>query len=871
MNGKVLMRSEKAIYDQFFDIAGFFLRGLQGASTASLVSELAASIGQTLNKAVMILWQPAARGADAGSEGATWSVGSVRALEQPEIREVIEKTKTRFSHRENLHDIDLVIESAENNEWMGLIIARASLGPGRKIVELRRRLWILLAAPRGHTFLGHSLTWTLLYRMVVGYLDERRLSKELSLSAKIERLPFESAAPLETLGLAVEVLKPKSEEVDLQPAGKLLLAGLVQRFLSSAMDDSSAGVAEPGNDLAFIRDQLKLRDDATEESLLFASIEQWFIPGPKPPGLTKPPVSQSHLLALFWISRWTWFLRQSLPAEQGAAAWGGWLSEAVTDTSHLLKGWSVKPLPGKNTWSPGALAARYVSLWLRLWFCHGLLRQELEPIGADRPALSPTQRKRFRHDLAYVLRETLRAFVSDRSKDYRARPERLARALRTLIEYHAEQVAALPAAVDVRGRLEAMSRSFPAGGPELSARHLQHIFDVYITGQFFGSLKIGVAKEGRDLRSELAGGNGGGQLGGSELTRAFSLAALFHTMGDLLFPWWSRHAEKLGNPERGLREHLRQIADTLAGAAGDFAGRCLDDLKEGAYFDAGEQKAIEEWLDDKKRLAAEADAALLGAWYVHRAALGVKLPPEVRRQAVRAVLLNHMVTLPIDLKKDPVAALLTLCDELFAWDPRPLLDRSLGAGRWFLGSTTSSIAERFATLEVTDLEFKLQQQGKGKKAIMGFEARLKKRPPCLLPGFTLQATMREDPRAAVELWVGLRMSLGRLTLSRDPVAGNEKWIQVKTPVPISLEACGLSVRSLLEAVAQKAEPGLRTSLEAWFREGQTAEESQASGESETLILKLQTNPFCREEPTLLLEEFERLVQIVVQEHRAIRR
>ncbi len=374
----------------------------------------------------------------------------------------------------------------------------------------------------------------------------------------------------------------------------------------------------------------------------------------------------------------------------------------------------------------------------------------------------------------------------------------------------------------------------------------------------------------QEIRARLAGGHTGGALAANGFTRAFNLAALLHNVGRLLFPWWSRQAEELGNPDRGLREPLRQIGLTLTQAASEFAERCRRELLEGGYFDTFEQKAIGEWLEDKKQTASEADSALLGAWYVHRVASGTDLDSEVRRQAVRAVLLARVVTLRINLEADPVAALLVVCDELFAWNPRPVAARGLEAWRWLHERQASSLTTRFESIELPELHFRIDRiEEEGRPPFETLVGVLDE-PLHLLPSFAIEVA---DPDEVLEgnvpgVWLGLQQNLGRIKVSSSPSRQMEPWIKVRSRVPRQLAGCGLTCRTLLEEVAHRASSKLRTSLEAWLKKWEPLPRNDYE-ECWIKTLEDQEKPFTREEPTPWIEELERLTREVILNHQAV--
>lgn len=895
--------NERTIDKLLFDISGQFLRQLVADKNRgrTLVRQLAFAIGRTLDMNTCVLWRPQSEGS--GQVGARWSVEegedatdlsaqAIKGIIQP-FRKILVRTRMMVYE-------DLAFQQPRIGNVELLLIAAWNAG-ALKAAESPYQLWVFLESEKESFVLNHLLGWSILYRLLFGYIEERDLRQsaeretlrakqavlEVQRAAKIERLSLaadrfqdvlQSATPLLSQGIDT----PVEIAQDALRADRNLLEALILRLLDSSWDEAAPGKA-PELLAALKKLDSRLPQHDPKIRPLSRILRCWLEPHADLPPFEDSPRDRASAdrIARDWIARWIWYRRHSQEAEANGS-WERWLPHAVTDLSHLLKRWSIRrqdqeELP-EGAWQPGPMGARFISLWLRLWFCQDLLRRELSGEGFLKRPLSQSQRRRYRKDLACVVLETLLALILGHRRDYRSRPDRVATALRTLVEHHAMGVAQFPADVDVRDLLENIRRAHPLGGREFSTGYLHHVFEVYITGQFLSTLLVQPATGEQtttngslqELRARLAGGHTGRALAANGFTRAFNLAALLHNVGRLLFPWWSRQAEKLGNPDRGLREPLRQIGITLAHAASEFAEHCRRELMEGGYFEVFEQKAIGEWLEDKKHTASEADSALLGAWYVHRVASGTDLANEVRRQAVRAVLLARVVTLKINLEADPVAALLVVCDELFAWNPRPVAARAMEAWRWLHERQASSLTTRFESIDLPELHFRIDRIKESGRPPYETLVGILDEPPYLLPSFAIEVA---DPDEVLDgnvygVWLGLQQNLGRIEVNSSPATQTEPWIKVRSRVPRQLDGCGLTCRVLLEEVAHRASSKLRTSLEAWLKEWEPRRENDYE-ECWIKTLKAQEKPFAREEPTAWIEELERLTKDVILNHQAV--
>lgn len=536
--------------------------------------------------------------------------------------------------------------------------------------------------------------------------------------------------------------------------------------------------------------------------------------------------------------------------------WQRATSRTRTELANLLQRWSrdrsnesEKFQPSPGPWKMGLMRAHHVPHWLRLWFCQEILEHAATP----KVEMSEVQGRRFQESLAYVVREGLRFFVFGRRADYRTQSEALAQALRTLVEYHAVQIVELPAALDVRGLLGVISEAQPVGGREFSAGHLQHIFEVYITGHFLAGLEWKGGSKPRDIISVLIhhGSSEASAPLANAFLQAFSLSALLHDCGRLLFPWWTARVQELARFDRGVGTRLAKVQTMLGDAAAEWLDKCRVELGEPPYLSTEERERLAVWVGERQA-RGEGAAALLGAWYLHRVGLRVNLDSKLRRDAVRAVLFDGIVNEPLKAKADPVGALLVLSDELFAWNPQPGLEvpfvhRLRSEGR---------PPPRFESIELLDLEFRIGKDGRVRGR---FQAASRDKDLPVLPRFRVRLAdpdgRPEDP--VVETWLRLRQSLGRIELGL-----NGSWIEIEAKVPQRLIAGGLTCRRLLSEIADRAPLALRPSLESWI--GSLSPETAPEG-YERLSLHADGKPLHSGELEPYLPELERIEREVILE------
>lgn len=387
------------------------------------------------------------------------------------------------------------------------------------------------------------------------------------------------------------------------------------------------------------------------------------------------PIDEGLRLLPMWTrihERYRAFTSPTPDEEEPIAAAEDWdrVARATTDAMAVL----LDPERARHADRQGQRFS--VRNWLALWFCAELLERER---AAQLEAMT---RGELRAHLAYVLRESLRfACFGGRADDARDAPT-FVHAFTSLIVFHAESVARA-SGYGIRQLLKDIAAS--GGSRATAAEHLQHLFEVYLAGHFLLSLRLAgpadapiPVAQGWTIGQALAAG--GAPVCPTDaavrvIEKAYSLAALFHDAGHVLFSSDVQLAEPLYRDRPAHQRLLRQLLDCLSKAGEDLSRQCLDDLgllqngvrAEAGYFsdDSLVAAQLQRWFDGEPTSRGP-HHALLGAWYLHHVRSG---PADRSHQmAVRAVLLHDVVGLPIDSQRDPVAALLILCNEIFDWD-----------------------------------------------------------------------------------------------------------------------------------------------------------------------------------------------------------
>ncbi len=394
--------------------------------------------------------------------------------------------------------------------------------------------------------------------------------------------------------------------------------------------------------------------------------------GPGPAGA--PPDDAVADAELRLLTGWTWghevarraAARRGRPGDEEELIGQDW--EALRAFSEAWLPWVLRRW-GSAPADPRADEAARVRNWLRLHFAAGLLAED----GSGAPL---AERWRARAALALVLRESLRFKLHGGRPGYLAQPDAFSGALRLLVDRHAREQAGLSRDHDIPGHLALIGDPRHPRGYPFAAGHLQHVLELYIAGHFFGGLELHGAAPREDGQPctlvELLAGRGGVSAGARavrELRATFSLAALYHDLGVTLFPDLRGPVGVLARDDRELAQALDRLDGALEGAGRELVDQASAELVAFGVFDPVDEPRLSEWMDEQ-RAQGQPEHALTGAWALLRAARLVEdLSPEVLRAAARAVLLHGAVHELIDPERDPAAALLVLCDELFDWDP----------------------------------------------------------------------------------------------------------------------------------------------------------------------------------------------------------
>lgn len=486
--------------------------------------------------------------------------------------------------------------------------------------------------------------------------------------------------------------------------------------------------------------------------------------------------------------------------------------------------------------------AGFVRNWARLWFCHVLLRASTSG-NWWQGALLDDEKWRFRRDIAYVVRESIRFTVYGRREDYKFQPAAFADALRTLVEQHCLRVVHLAREYDVRSHLREVGEARGDEGYLFAAGHLQHLLEMYIGGHFLLSLRvaapISLREDDKGLdgwsMAEVLASRAGWKPGAQstlELLQAFSLAALFHDTGMLLFPRYARPSEGLCRADPSLEGALGDTEGTFRGAGTALVRRCMDDLRSADFLDATAEPALARWLDDQL-LTGAPDHGLLGAWYLMRVTRPItSTPTEVVREALRAVLLHSLPTLTVDVERDPVAAFLLLCDELFEWEPftRPGASPETPARSMIaMAADLRPRRSRARNLRLPGLTVRVEPDG-SLSSWLALDPQDYERgwPRCEL---RLHAPERlESPVHCA--WLTIGQNLGRIDRSRH---GWGPRVTLASPVPLRLRAVGLSTFRLLGQVAHSSRHPARVSLERWLFEVGGFESDERGGMERVVV------------------------------------
>lgn len=537
---------------------------------------------------------------------------------------------------------------------------------------------------------------------------------------------------------------------------------------------------------------------------------------------------------LLWslIADWT-FLHQSALChrqfiranEEGAASQKGWYTQAHGTFGRLKDFLNLH----HERW--------YEPSWLRLWFCHHLLSRSMR----DGETWDDWY---FCEHLAYAVRESLRAFRD--SAGYTLIPRFLAESLRTAVEHHAVHILCLPGDPDIRGLLNEIGSPQSSLGSLYVTGHLQHALDVYIVGQFLCDVKIKIEENDEWTVEQILASRSSWKplrLATGEFRRAFSLAALLHDVGRLLLPQWRPLAARWRQVDKAVLKSLANVEGSLVTSLCGLMTECIGELEAEGYCDTARDRAVRLWLEDRVE-RHEVDFPLVSAWFLHRLCQNVQgIQGDTVRQAVRAVLLHQMVTQVVEVDRDPAAALLILCDQIFTWNA---------------SSAAADVRPRFPLFETLELVGLAPEPG-GKDEPLTFRVSRTEpteKDPCeLWPHFIVTLQRPESLEMPVQsVWIGMAQSLGRILPSE-----KHSWaprITLRSPV-VETRSGKHRTYDLLQVALAEQPTALHGALARFIAEVKPF--VKIDGAYEWIEIRPLGRPLYRDDLSLLLPELERLL------------
>jgi hypothetical protein len=306
------------------------------------------------------------------------------------------------------------------------------------------------------------------------------------------------------------------------------------------------------------------------------------------------------------------------------------------------------------------------------------------------------------------------------------------------------------------------------------------------------------------------------------IEKAYSLAALFHDAGHLLFSCEIEPVGRMGR-DSPCRDLLQGPVDSLREAGRRLSAICLEDVGLSGDGPAAGDRRPDYFRGDsqmtealRERFEAECSRegphhALLGAWYLHRSRPSPVDPSHA--MAVRAVLLHDVVGIPIDSGREPVAALLLLCNEIFEWDRTRHPGRSPAAGNLNVMATALTPREpRDRWIAIPALRVRPAARGGAPEVVLelGGEEAL------AWPAVRMMLQRPEPHDGPVfRVWIRKAQSLGRL---QPTGAGWSPRLEIRSSVGMGLHPH--DTRSLLlEAIDSTGGVRGLGGLREWLQEG----------------------------------------------------
>ncbi len=527
-------------------------------------------------------------------------------------------------------------------------------------------------------------------------------------------------------------------------------------------------------------------------------------------GVPGPDLADSNLLALFGLNRWyeaCLVLKEKVANDEWAEQeWLRTVLALLPMVEKILKpGWHGKQARVRGLWP-----------WLNLWMARQLM---LEILRRDPSWTSILEdRWEFRMHLSLVLREGIRQSLFGDEPDFVFDSHRYLESLSHVVAHHAHQVVGIEPKFGLVRLLEQIGQGRHADDYPFAASHQQHALQVYIFGHFLLELTLEAESEdfersGWKIKEALSAPGGSKEKPVADIRRlsqAFSLAAVHHDVGMLLFPRMFFPLADLADHGDRILASLRGVGSSILESGEAMLETCKRDLLGTRRDDGTWGEAMAEGLWDRDHGPAERDLldrltvetkegregqletvapdhSMLGGWYLYQLSAGMQTTDaEVVAQAVRAILFHQAFEYKISVARDPAAALLALCDEVFDWQPSTKRTSLLFAGAFRGGPVGLDVrpeGSRAKEIRLPGVEAKLAEDDSPEG--LRWVLRLTERESS--EGWPRIELGLKDPDVlevpAWQIWLQLAQNLSRLEPPKDDPKGFSPIVRITSKVP----------------------------------------------------------------------------------------
>jgi hypothetical protein len=604
----------------------------------------------------------------------------------------------------------------------------------------------------------------------------------------------------EPLTIASALSLQMLHDVSTAPIHTVPVASLVRLTaqMREAANKSPLRVAH-GQRLQRIADVLDALRPIGDDDAIEPVVRAWLDETPQSPAADdtgEPPPGELGLSLMLWARRAQSMARAlatRTPARADAGKYRALWSELIeTQLRPYLDAFLIRHAPDARA-SMDTAVLRY---WLHLWFCERMLPSAREPDPMEDTLLAE-ELWQTRRAACHLLGEAVRAICFGNDPGYHFRPAMYAAGLRTLVIAHAHAMMRVPRAYGLGALLRDIGEPRSAAEYHSSTGHLQHVLDIYVAGHFILAIKEQsfAGAPVRALGEHLAARRGVRPQHADirRLERAFSIATLFHDAGTLFgAQTYTPPRFDFGRDDRLMHEILSARQAQLVDANAPLVDHCWNALRRAGFIEDNELTAFDAWMTEQRAIGTS-DHALTGAWYLHR--IGGRVPnvdADVQRAAVRAVLLHGARTLPVYVGRDPVAALLVFCDELFEWET--MLRRGPSANA--VGRSLQAMAvsmrpheSRVDRITLPGLRITRGESGSGIDIWYEAPARTAAAPGLIVAELALRAPEQLYAQA-YDLWLSMAQNLGRVHMGM-PGEGVSDWypmvvVTSREPWPIAM-------------------------------------------------------------------------------------